>query len=209
MAEGKKIVVVIRQKIDDAKQGTLFFNNCFPEYDDEYVGKVLSDFARQKIIYRLSRGIYLKTVKTRFGIVYPTTTAIAKAIAERDNAEILPTGSTALNMLGLSTQITMNPVFITSGSARKVKCGNKTITFKRGVPKNFAIKGEKTRLLVQAMKAIGENNITGDDIRGISVILNKFPEKETMAHDLTVMPSWIKKVILNITKSNNEQLAET
>lgn len=208
MVENSKIVDLIRSRIDKAKAGSLFFNNSFPDYDDEYVGKVLSDLAKQEVIYRLSRGVYLKAVKTRFGLVYPSTEEIAKAIAERDNAEVLPTGSAALNILGLSTQVPMNPVFLTSGSARKIKCGNKTITFKRGVPKNFAVKGQMMRLLVQAMKAIGEKNITDEELSEIGSLLHKYPEKDTIKHDLTVMPSWIKNTILNIIKKNDYELAK-
>ena len=197
-----KVVDVIRGRIDQAEKGTLFFSNSFPEYDDEYVGKVLSDLVKQGAIYRLSRGVYLKATMTKLGLVYPTTEEIAKAIAERDNAEVLPTGSAALNILGLSTQVPMNPVFLTSGSARKIRCGNKTITFKHGVPKNFAVKGQMMRLLVQAMKAIGEQNITKEELDGISEILRKYPEKETIKHDLTVMPQWIKNAIQQIIKEN-------
>lgn len=115
----KKVVDILRGRIDEADTGTLFFNNSFPEYNDEYVGKVLSDFVRQGLLLRLSRGIYLKAKKTKFGIVYPTTEEFARAIAERDNAEILPTGSTALNMLGLSEQVTMSPVFLPVGLQEK------------------------------------------------------------------------------------------
>lgn len=197
MKQGNKVVDLIKQKIDKSPAGTLFFNNSFPEFDDEYVGKILSDLVRQGVIHRLSRGVYLKAKETKFGMVYPSTEQIAKAIAERDNAEILPTGSTALNILGLSDQVTMNPVFITSGSARKLKCGNRTITFKRGVPKNFAVKGKVTRLIVQAMKAIGEQSFSDEDGKRIALIFAKYPERDTIKHDLAVMPSWIKK---NITK---------
>lgn len=200
MIGNNKIVDIIRDHIDRADNGTLFFNNSFPDYDDEYVGKVLSDLVKQEVIYRLSRGVYLKATKTKFGLVYPTTEEIAKAIAERDNAEVLPTGSAALNILGLSTQIPMNPVFLTSGSARKIKCGNKTITFKHGVPKNFAIKGKMMRLLVQAMKAIGEQNITKEELEEIGNLLRKYPEEDTIKHDLTIMPQWIKNIIQKIIK---------
>lgn len=200
MIGNNKIVDIIRDHIDRADNGTLFFNNSFPDYDDEYVGKVLSDLVKQEVIYRLSRGVYLKATKTKFGLVYPTTEEIAKAIAERDNAEVLPTGSAALNILGLSTQIPMNPVFLTSGSARKIKCGNKTITFKHGVPKNFAIKGQMMRLLVQAMKAIGEQNISKEELEEIGNLLRKYPEEDTIKHDLTIMPQWIKNIIQKIIK---------
>jgi hypothetical protein len=205
MVEHDKIVDIIREYIDRAENGTLFFNNSFPDYDDEYVGKVLSDLVKQEVIHRLSRGVYLKAAKTKFGLVYPTTEEIAKAIAERDNAEVLPTGSAALNILGLSTQLPMNPVFLTSGSARKIKCGNKIITFKRGVPKNFAVKGQMMRLLVQAMKAIGERNITKEELGVIGSLLQKYPEEDTIKHDLTVMPQWIKNTIQQIIKENKNE----
>ena len=58
------------------------------------------------------------------------------------------------------------------------------------------------RLLVQAMKAIGEQNITKEELDGISEILRKYPEKETIKHDLTVMPQWIKNTIQQIIKEN-------
>ena len=77
--EEKKVVDILRNCIEKANTGTLFFNNSFPEYDDEYVGKILSDFVRQDLLLRLSRGIYLKAKKTKFGIVYPTTEEIAHA----------------------------------------------------------------------------------------------------------------------------------
>ncbi len=201
----KKVVDVLRRDIEKAETGTLFFNNSFPEYDDEYVGKILSDFVRQGLLLRLSRGIYLKTKETKFGVVYPTTEDIARAIAERDNAEILPTGSTALNMLGLSEQVTMTPVFLTSGSARKIKCGNRILTFKRGVPKNFSLKGKVTRLLVQAMKAIGERNYNEEWESAISAILRKYPEDRTMSDDLKVMPTWIRRNIIKILSKNNHE----
>ena len=201
----KKVVDILRCYIDEADTGTLFFNNSFPEYNDEYVGKILSDFVRQDLLLRLSRGIYLKAKKTKFGIVYPTTEEIAHAIAERDNAEILPTGSTALNMLGLSEQVTMTPIFLTSGSARKIKCGNRILTFKRGVPKNFTLKGKVTRLLVQAMKAIGERNYNEEWESAISAILSKYPEDETMSDDLKVMPTWIRRNIIKILSKNNHE----
>lgn len=203
--EEKKVVDILRNCIEKADTGTLFFNNSFPEYDDEYVGKILSDFVRQDLLLRLSRGIYLKAKKTKFGIVYPTTEEIAHAIAERDNAEILPTGSTALNMLGLSEQVTMTPVFLTSGSARKIKCGNRILTFKRGAPKNFTLKGKVTRLLVQAMKAIGERNYNEEWESAISAILSKYPEDETMSDDLKVMPTWIRRNIIKILTKNNHE----
>ena len=183
------VVSTIKERISSAENGTLFFNNSFPEYDDEYVGKILSDLVRSGDLYHLSRGVYLKTERTRFGLVYPSVSAIASAIAERDKAQILPTGATALNLLGLSTQVPMNPVFLTSGSARKITIDGRTITFKRAVPKNFAIKGRERSLIVQALKYIISNLIRHDK------------DVDNLSDDLQMMPSWIKKFFLNALKT--------
>ena len=196
------VVNTIRERVSLAENGTLFFNNSFPEFDDEYVGKILSDLAKSGELHHLSRGVYLKTEQTRFGLVYPPVSVIASAIAERDKAQILPTGATALNLLGLSTQMPMNPVFLTSGSARTITVDGRTITFKRAVPKNFAVKGKKRSLIVQALKYIGENNITDEDRAKISELIRKDADASNLSEDMKVMPSWIRKFFLDALKTS-------
>ena len=200
------IVNNIRTEVCEANPGTIFFNSDFQQYDEEYVGKVLADLNRDGTIIRLSRGVYLKAEKTRFGLVYPPVEAIAKAIARRDNAEIIPCGDTVLHMLGFSTQVPMKYVFVTTGSARQIKVGNYTISFKRGTPKNFAIKGKVTRLIVQAMKSIGEANFDNNDDAHLQSLLLKYNEKDTIQEDLKAMPQWIKRrIVKHINSSKHDQ----
>ena len=199
------VVNDIRERVSSAKNGTLFFNTSFPEYDDEYVGKILSDLVKSGDLHHLSRGVYLKTDQTRFGLVYPPVSEIASAIAERDKAQILPTGATALNLLGLSTQMPMNPVFLTSGSARTITVDGRMITFKRAVPKNFAIKGKIRSLIVQALKYIGENNITEEDRLAIGDLIRRDTDIVNLSEDLQMMPSWIRKFFVNALKSNGNE----
>lgn len=48
-----------------AQNGTLFFNNSFPEFDDEYVGQILSDLAKDGIIHHnISRAYISKQRKS-------------------------------------------------------------------------------------------------------------------------------------------------
>ncbi len=199
-SQTNKIVDIVTERINSASNGSLFFSNSFPEYGDEYIGHIMSDLVTRGILYRIGRGIYLKTTATRFGLVYPSIEVLAKAIAERDNAQILPTGAMALNILGLSTQVPMNPTFITSGSARVVNVDGRSITFKRAVPRNFAIRGEKRRLIVQALKAIGEKNMTPDDYSKIGSLIHKYVEREDFEVDLKAMPTWIRRIFLKYSK---------
>lgn len=197
----------IKRKILLSKDGTIFFVNSFPQFDEEYVGQVLSELCKQNLITRLAYGIYLKPIHSKFGIVYPTTDEIITAISKRDKAKILPTGNTALNQLGLSTQVPMNSEYITSGSARIIKIGNRTIRLRRSVPKNFAYKGSLMPVLVQALKALKEENITEEHIGIIRKLLKEYPENSTWEQDIQLAPVWIKKIIINIKRSlDNEQM---
>ena len=139
---------------------------------------------------------------SRFGIVYPSVKEIVEAIAKRDNAQVLPTGNTALNQLGLSEQVPMNSEFITSGSARVIKIGNRTIRLRRSVPKNFAYKGELMPVLVQAMKAIGKDNLTEEHLGQIRRLLAEHPEEQTWQQDIQLAPAWVRKVVSDIKKGN-------
>ncbi|MDR3247129.1 MAG: DUF6088 family protein [Prevotellaceae bacterium] len=60
-----------------------------------------------------------------------------KKNCERDKAQIMPTGDTALNILGFSTQVPTNAVYITNSAKRKVKVGDRNIIFKNVVQKTF------------------------------------------------------------------------
>lgn len=197
------IVNTIHSKIKNAKTGTLFFSYSFPGFDNEYVGQILSDLADRNLLHRLSRGVYLKAKETKYGLVYPPAEKIASAIAERDKARIVATGETALHALGLSTQVPTNTVFLTSGSARVVKIGKRTIRFKRTVPKTFLIKGPQTRLIVQALKAIGEKNMPEFDKSRINSLILQQAEREALPHDLKAMPVWIRRIFTKALKQEN------
>ena len=171
------------------------------------VHQILSELCSQGLIARISLGIYVKPMRSKFGIVYPPVGEIVKAIAMRDRAKILPTGNTAMNQLGLSTQVPMNSEYITSGSAREIKLGNRSIKLKRSVPKNFEYKGELMPILVQAMKAIGKDNLTDEHVGIIRKLLKEHPEDNTWQDDVQLAPAWIRKIVTTLKKEiENEQM---
>ena len=128
-------------------------------------------------------------------MVYPSAFELVTEIARRDRAIVFPTGETAANRLGFSTQVPMNACFITSGTPRRLKLGNRTVTLKHGVPKNFAYKGKLMPELVQALRSIGENDITDAVEKRVAQLLSETPEAETMEHDLLLAPVWVRQII--------------
>ena len=146
-------------------------------------------------IQRVARGIYARlAADSILGPIKPSTEEIAEAISKRDKARIIPTGTLALNALGLSTQISINVVYYTDGSARKIEVGNRTIKFKKTAPKNLATIGKISTLVIQALKEIGKDNATAQEIE---IILNQLKKEDPyrLAHDIKFAPEWIRIIM--------------
>ena len=161
----------------------------------EYVTKLLAQFEKEGLISRIAKGVYVKAKKTRFGLLYPTAYELVNEIAKRDKAKVIPTGATAENRLGFSTQVPMNSCFLTTGSGRRLKLGNRMVTLLHGAPKNFAFRGRLMQEMVQALRSIGQKNITADVETRICQLLAEQPENDTIAHDLLLAPVWMRELI--------------
>ncbi len=186
----------IENKIKSMKKGSIIFPSNFDSIGNvEAVKKSLLRLKNKKFLVRLAHGIYLYPKQDKLlGVLYPSIEDIANAIADRDKARIIPTGIKALNQLGLSSQIPMNIVFLTDGTARTIVVGNRTLKFKRTTPKNLAVKGEITSLVIQALKEIGKDNVTEEQIKRIKNHL-KLEKKEIIEHDAKLASAWIAKIM--------------
>lgn len=198
----------IISRIRRSKRGSIFLPDSFLPIDVRYASNIMSQLVKEGILIRVSQGLYLKPKITRFGPVIPSFYEIAEAIARRDHAKILPSGPAAENFLGFSTQIPMNAVYITSGASRKLRIGNRTLTFKYGVPTNFSYKGKIMPVLVLALKSIGKDNVNDDTISTVYGILKQYPEEATWEKDIKLAPIWIRKIIVDTKQriKKNEQM---
>lgn len=192
----------IESKILKSSRGELFFADDFKNFaTPENIRLTLFRMENDGFIERLAHGIYIKPKKDPLlGTIYPNIGEIAKEIAKRDKARIAPTGVMALYLLGLTTQVPLKAVYLTDGSQREVKIGNRTIKFKRTVPKSFAIKDELLHLIVQAFKEKGQKEITEDFLETIKQAVKKLDEK-VMQNQAVYAPVWIQKQINNLYQS--------
>lgn len=185
----------LKDKITSLPDGSILFRSDYPEYHSEFVGSTLAELTDDGILSKIAQGIYVKPTKSRFGLVFPSVEKVVQAIAARDNAQILPSGMTALNVLGLSTQIPMNYSYLTSGSERTIKLKNHQVVLKRGVPKNFSYKTRLIALLAQALRTLKQENIGNSELRIIRELISKETDKENLAKDIDILPIWMKKII--------------
>lgn len=191
----------LRQRIEAMPEDSILFRSDFPEYHAEFVGGTLSELANEGVLTKIAQGIYAKPRKSRFGVVLPTVDKVVLAIATRDNAQVLPSGMTALNVLGLSTQVPMNYTYLTTGSERTVKLANRQVILKRGVPKNFCYETRLVALLVQALRTLKRENINEGELQTISSLISKEPDKESLMRDVDMMPAWMKRIVKPMLKT--------
>ena len=197
------IEIQILGKIKKARGGSLFFADDFLRFgNSKAISKALERLVEKQEITRVARGIYARLEKDPIlGPVKPGTEAIAKAIAKRDKARIIPTGALALNALGLSTQVPMSVIYLTDGVARKIDLGARTITFKKTTPKNLTAIGKISRLVIQALKEIGKDNLTEKEEQHIINHLKK-EEQHRLEHDIVLAPEWIRIIMRQALSPN-------
>lgn len=193
----------IFKRLEESPDNTVFFLNDFSELGStETVRKVMLQARLQGLITHLCHGIYLKPMRSRFGEVPPSLEDIAEAIAERDHVEIMPTGSTAANILGLSTQVPMIVSYLTTGSSRSIPIGKRVIQFKHAAPRNFAYKGKTIPLIVQALKELGKANVSEHTLSVLSSYIGKAQDSDTFESDILLAPAWIQAIVKPLIKKH-------
>jgi len=180
-------------------RGRVFFSSDFlSQGEPRSVLKALERMTNEEKIIRVAKGIYCYPKidhRLGLGVIYPSIDEIARAVARRDKARIVPTGAQALNLLGLSEQVPINAVYLTDGSARKLKLyGERGITFQHTAPKNLAFSNELAMLVTFALREVGADDVTEEMIVSINTLMQQEPRDHVMK-DIALMPEWIGKIV--------------
>jgi hypothetical protein len=186
----------IEKSIKSKQKGYLVLPDDYHSYgSSDAIRKALDRLQDRKVLVRVAQGIYVRPkISKLIGPLVPTAEEVAEAIAKRDRIRTVPTGSYALNALGLSTQVPMNIVLLTDGSPREIRVGKRKIKFKKTTPKNLLAKGNISRLAIQALKEIGNGKVTEAEEKKIVDLLRKEDEKD-LRHDIALAPVWIQKIM--------------
>lgn len=195
----------ILAQIKALPEGSLLLPADFSELgSSEAVRLSLFRLEKEGIVIRVAQGIYVRPkISKLIGPLTPSAEEVAEAIAKRDRIRTLPTGSYALNALGLSTQVPMNIVLLTDGSPRVIKIGKRTIKFKKTTPKNLLAKGKISRLAIQALKEIGNGKVTEEEENKIVALLKTEDEKD-LKHDTVLAPVWIQKILKKVLTNGKD-----
>jgi len=172
-----------------------------PPFSDAEVRKALSELARKGTIRRVSHGIYHYPRYSEILQQYlsPDIEQVAYAYARKFNWRIQPSGNTALNYLRLSTQVSASYLYVSDGPSRTYAIGNQSLEFKHMAIKETGLQLRESRLLVQALRALGKDYITPDILRKISQEIGDVPSVKIMK-DVQQVSVWIYEAIEEILK---------
>jgi ribosomal protein S19E (S16A) len=186
----------IKKAISKKKRGDLLFPDDFRGLgSSEAIRLALHRIEKEGFVKRVAQGIYVRPKASKYvGEVLPTAEEVARAIAKRDQIRLVPTGVYALSALGLSTQVPMKLVFLTDGAPREIKLGKRSIKLKKTTPKNLSAKGEISRLVIQALREIGKDQLTEGEEAKIIDLLKKEDQRDLL-HDIALAPAWIRKIM--------------
>ena len=123
-------LTAIRNRIKKAQPGTVYVAVDFVNISDKTnINAYLAVLAEEDVLRRVLRGVYYKPNYNELlqEYVAPDTDKIAQAIARNYGWTIVPSGDTALNMLGLSTQVPAVYVYASDGAYKEYKVNNTSL----------------------------------------------------------------------------------
>ena len=197
----------ISQRIGAAPDGALFINSDFSDLGEPAtVRRNLNRLIENGSLRRISNGLYEKPKYSAFlgEPVASDPDAIAHAYARNFHWTISPCGNTALNLLGLSTQVPAIWSYVSDGPYRKYALPDATIEFKHRTNKEISGLSEQTLLLIQALKALGKDNVTTDVIRQLTAKYSA-SEKRRLQKEASESTDWIFSAIKQICTWGEKQ----
>lgn len=196
----------IRERIMQAPDGSVFVNSDFADIaDTNTIKQIISRLIKEGTLRRIIRGVFEKPKYSKLLQEYVAAdpNEIANALARCYHWTIAPCGDTALNKLGLSTQVTAVWSYISDGPYKTYEWDKTKIEFKHRTNKEITGLSPTTILVIQALKTLGKENTDSKVIRILSHRLNT-EEKAALLREGSEATDWVYNVIREICKGEKE-----
>lgn len=192
----------IMERMISTKEGIIYTNSDFYDLGSpDAIRKSLSRLSNHNKIYRLIDGFY--TIPAYIDIIkeysYPSPDQLANKIADKYMWNITPNGDTALNEIGISTQVPNVCEYISDGPYREFKYFNMTIKFKHTSNRYVSQYSKPVALIIQSIKAVGKDQITDKQMKIIASYVDKYVS-DNMLEEAKSVPVWIYEIIKRINK---------
>jgi hypothetical protein len=193
----KSVENKILSRIHGHGKGWTFFSKDFSaEFGSANIEKALSELAKKGKIRRIFRGMYdyPKYSELLGQELGPGFDEVARAFARKFNWRIQPAGDTALNLLGLSTQVPGKYVYLSDGPNRSYAIGTYKLEFRKTALKEIGFKYRESGIIVQALKSLGKERVTSELLDKIrkEIDLNMCPK---ILRDTKPVTGWVHDCI--------------
>ncbi len=189
-----KSIQIIRKHIQEIPEGRPFTVASLMKLASyANIRQVLSRLVKSGEITRVARGIFVRPKEIPYvGKSLPEPKEIAEVIAQTSGETIGLNGAEAARLLQLSTQMSMKPVFYTTGNTRRIKVGNLYIVLKHVSPRKLVKPNTIVGLVISALWYLGKENVTYHEVEKIKQQLNmeQFAEVIENIHN---MPAWMAR----------------
>jgi hypothetical protein len=191
----------IEERIRRDPKNSIYMLSDFRDFGSyPAVKKALSRLTEEGKLFRVRRGIYKSPYYSSFlrKQVAASPLDIAKKIAEKNRWTIAPSGNTALNLLGLSTQVPAGYYFVSSGPYKEVELDSGTkLYFKHISLKEIAGVSPRSSLVIEAIKILGKGRIDDPTRDRIRSLLSDI-DKERLARESKTTRVWVADAIEKI-----------
>ena len=188
-------------------RGSVFTNSDFYHIGNrKTVTWSLSSLRGRGIIRPLLSGIFDYPIYSELlqEWLAPDVDAVAQAIARKNQWHIQITGESALNYLGLSTQVPGRYLYLSDAQSREYQLMNSTIEFNRSPLKQSKFKSRQTEIITQALLSLGESNLNDAVITKITDFITE-KEKPRILKDSRYAPAWIGELLRKIITNAFQQ----
>lgn len=177
------------------------------------IDRSLSRLVEKGTIRRLNRGIYdyPRFSKLLGQALGPDMDQVAHALARKYGWNIQVSGNAALNILGLSTQIPTQYLYLSDGASKVYDIAGQSLVFQKTKMTHLDLKYPQSALLVQAIVALGKMPLSVPQRAAIRQYLQADGEMSpTLAariqKDTQYVTSWIFEVIKQVFTPLTEPL---
>ena len=144
-------------------------------------------------LLRIARGTYVTPVSSRFGTRAPAPEKVVHALAVQSGELVTPHGANAANALGLTQQVPIREVYLTSGRSRKLKLKRSEVTVRHAPRWMLALGSGQAGAAVRALAWMGKAHVR----ESLTALRRTLPPAEwrTLMSGRAALPSWMARAI--------------
>ena len=190
----------IRDRVLAAEDGSVFTSSDFADIADTgTIRQSLNRLVQDKILRRIIRGVFEKPKYSKLLGEYVAVSpdAVAQALARSYRWTIAPCGDTALNLLGLSNQVTAVWSYISDGPYKTYEWDHVKIEFRHRTNREITGLSYMTSLVIHGLKALGKERISSETIERLSARLSE-SEKTALLRESSESSDWIVDTVRKI-----------